>query len=156
MLKSQTRALYLQPPADFISTMEVVACCITYENKILFLKRNATKPEGNTWCGPGGKRDPAETLQAAMTREIFEETGLTIPEQSLEYCQKAYGRYPTFDFIYHLFRFDFNQKPPTIQINPGEHQEYQWLSLAEGLQLPLTPGVDVALSLLFEGSMATK
>src|SRR5436190_23247594 len=81
--KMRKQVLYLEPPRNFIPALEVVACFIKHEDTILLLERNIAKPEGGTWCVPGGKREKHETLSAAISREIYEETGLIIPENSL-------------------------------------------------------------------------
>lgn len=57
--------------------MEVVACFIFYNEKILFLKRHSLKPEGNTWCIPDGKRETDELL---IIEEHSDFRWLSVPE----------------------------------------------------------------------------
>ncbi len=140
--------LHLKQPPHFSPRMEVVACFITCNERILFLKRQLLKSEGNTWCVPGGKRGKDETLLFAMQREIYEETGLNIAEQNIQYCQTTYAHYPNFEFNYHLFRSNIVEEP-MVQINIEEHSEFCWMTLNEAYLLPLTPGVDEALQLLY-------
>lgn len=150
--------LYLTPPEDFSPKIEVVASFIQQQNKILLLKRQALKPEGNTWCVPGGKRDKNESLNAAIQRETWEETGLNFKVDDFIHCYVTYARYPYMDFIYHLFRItnpyntdntDNTDGKLNIQLNPEEHEAFQWLTVPEANQLSLTPGVKEALTLLF-------
>jgi 8-oxo-dGTP pyrophosphatase MutT (NUDIX family) len=140
--------LYLNPPANFSPSIEVVACFIKCKNHILFLKRQVDKSEGNTWCVPGGKREKEETKLYAMQREIQEETGLNLGIDHIKYCHATYVRYPNFEFDYHLFRSDLTDRP-MITLNQEEHQAFRWMTLSETEQYPLTPGVDEALRLLF-------
>ncbi len=44
--------LYLKQPPHFSPNMEVVACFITCNEQILFLKRQLFKSEGDAWCAP--------------------------------------------------------------------------------------------------------
>ncbi|MFW0791360.1 NUDIX hydrolase [Gordonia sp. CPCC 205333] len=43
---------------------------------LLVLRRN--EPQAGTWTIPGGKVEKGETLAAALTREVWEETGLPV------------------------------------------------------------------------------
>lgn len=143
--------LSLSPPPDFVPRIEVVASFIQHQDKLLLLKRHPLKPEGNTWCVPGGKRDAHETLIEAIQRETHEETGLNFIKEDFQHCYVTYARYPYMDFLYHLFRMDLQSTNINlnIQLNPAEHQDFRWLTISEAYQFPLTPGINEALALLF-------
>ena len=52
-----------------------VSACLFREDRVLLVKR--TKPPyANAWSLPGGSIEPGETTEAAIRREIAEETGL--------------------------------------------------------------------------------
>ncbi|MEO0070425.1 MAG: NUDIX hydrolase [candidate division WOR-3 bacterium] len=59
---------YLQPKL-------AVDCIILFGNKVLFIKRK-NKPIG--WALPGGFVNYGETVEAAVRREVKEETGLDL------------------------------------------------------------------------------
>lgn len=147
------QVFYKTPPAGFFPSMEVVACYIKHQDKILFLKRHPLKTEGNTWCVPGEKRDAGESLIGSMQREIKEETSLELSQDILQHAGVTYMRYPTFDFTYHLFRADID-RAPSIQLNIEEHLDYCWMTLSEANTLSLTPGIKEALNILFNKELA--
>jgi len=49
---------------------------ILHENRLLLV--NAYKGRADLWCAPGGGAEPHASLPENLTREVFEETGLTI------------------------------------------------------------------------------
>ena len=44
----------------------------------VLLGRRANPPSRGLWAVPGGRVEPGETLEAAVRREVLEETGLTV------------------------------------------------------------------------------
>lgn len=56
------------------------ACYIRQNKKVLMQLKAAGKFGGNRWNGPGGKLEPYEDPEAAVIREVQEETGLTISD----------------------------------------------------------------------------
>ena len=138
--ESSAATVYLEPPADFLPRAEVGGCFCESEGKLLFLLRSSHKPQGNTWCVPGGKLEKGETPQAAVVREVKEETGLLLAEDSLTYCQKVYVRFPERDIVLHLFRAPLAVIPSELSIAPDEHSAYRWVTFDEAANLPLIPG----------------
>jgi len=47
------------------------------QKSVLLALRKPEQHQGNRWEFPGGKQEPDETLEAALTRELEEEVGLT-------------------------------------------------------------------------------
>jgi len=141
---------YRESPKDFKSKFDVTSCLLEYNGEILLLLRNDDKPEGNTWCLPGGKVDGTETTHESMIRELKEETGHSLSkENKLIYFGKFYVRYPTYDFIYHIFYLPVTEKP-FIQINPKEHKDFNWHKPTEALKLSLIPDLDSCIKLFYK------
>lgn len=54
-----------------------VSALIRRSGAVLLIRR-AHPPSAGAWALPGGRVEPAETLEAALRREVLEETGLTV------------------------------------------------------------------------------
>ena len=140
--------VFEEKPENFTPKIEVAACFIRVGDEVLFLKRLTHKPQGNTWGIPGGKFDEGENAQETVIREIQEETGIVMTEQSLGYFGKVYVRYSDMDYILHIFEYkaeDF----PTVKFNPKEHADYRWVTLDEALQMTLIPGEEECISFAY-------
>jgi 8-oxo-dGTP diphosphatase len=58
--------------------IEVSAALIFRDGKLLITQRHATSHLGGLWEFPGGKREPGETFEKCLVREIQEELGIKI------------------------------------------------------------------------------
>ncbi len=58
-------------------TLAVGAVVLRDDGAVLLVRR-ARPPLAGTWTLPGGKVEPGETLEAAVVRELREETGLEV------------------------------------------------------------------------------
>ena len=58
--------------------IEVSAALIFHEGKLLITQRHATAHLGGLWEFPGGKREPDETFEQCLARELREELGIEI------------------------------------------------------------------------------
>ena len=68
------------PPvaADGLRHWQVAGGIIVVDDAVLLVKNQ--RPGGTIdWSTPGGVIDPGETVLAGLTREVHEETGLTVP-----------------------------------------------------------------------------
>jgi mutator protein MutT len=78
-----------QPGAP--TSIEVAAALIFHQGRLLITQRHAHAHLGGLWEFPGGKREPGETWEACVIREIREELGVDM----------AVG--PLFDRLTHVY-----------------------------------------------------
>jgi 8-oxo-dGTP diphosphatase len=149
------RLVFQQPPENFNPKVEIVGCFLTVKDNVLFLKRLPDKSEGSKWGVPGGKVEKGETASQAILREVFEETGIDLAGKPLKYFGKVYIRYPEVDFLYYMYAHDFEELKNQVIINPDEHDEHRWFTLAEALQLPLIRGEDECIYLVYGKDLST-
>lgn len=67
-----------------VREVHVAVAVIVREGRVLIARRPDHVHQGGLLEFPGGKVEPDETVQQALVREIAEETGLNVPENSLE------------------------------------------------------------------------
>lgn len=151
-LQKSDSCVFIKPPYEFTSELEVAGCFCEYEGKILYLLRNPEKPQGNTWCIPGGKLEKQETARQAVIREVEEETGIKISNEALKACRTVFVRFPKSEFTLHLFRAHLESIPDELQLSYREHSSYRWVTYEEALQLPLIPGGEECLRLACMGN----
>lgn len=137
--------VYKEQPKNFKFDLEVVACLIECQGKILLLLRNTKKPHGGKWGLPAGKRDITDdNRNHALIREIKEETGLTFDEKDLEFYNTFYVSQAKNNFLYHYYHTRL-EKFPEVKIKEDEHQMFTWLSPEEALLLSIVPDEDFCL-----------
>ncbi|HRX63689.1 MAG TPA: NUDIX hydrolase [Candidatus Absconditabacterales bacterium] len=138
--------LCLVKPDNFIPKFEVVSCFLEYEGKILLLLRQDCKNEPNTYGVPAGKVELNESVDIAVSREIFEETGMKLSD--ISYFKKVYVKYPTYDFVYYIYHKKLIEKP-RIKIDKKEHKKYIWKNPEEALKENLIQDLDNCIKLFY-------
>ena len=120
-----------------IKTIEVVAAIIIKDNQVFATQRGYGQWQG-WWEFPGGKIEPGETPEAALTREIREELNAEITVGSL--LQTIEWDNPAFHLTMHCYLCTLNSD----QLHLNEHSASAWLTL-ETLRsvnwLPADPGL---------------
>lgn len=58
--------------------VEVAAGLVFRESKLLISRRHPATHQGGLWEFPGGKREPNETFEACLARELMEELGIEV------------------------------------------------------------------------------
>jgi 8-oxo-dGTP pyrophosphatase MutT (NUDIX family) len=84
-----------------------------------------------------------------MRREIGEETGIITTELGLLHVSEMYVRYPEFDFIFHVFKLNFTEKPQT-RVSLREHKEHRWVTPCEALNLELMRDEDAVIEYFYK------
>ena len=96
-------------------------------------QRDPAKHLGGLWELPGGKREPGESLEACLARELDEELGVRIRVgRRLAIVPWAY---PDRRVLLHFFRCRI--RPGRIE--PREGQAYRWVTPRELRALPMPP-----------------
>jgi 8-oxo-dGTP pyrophosphatase MutT (NUDIX family) len=133
--------VYETRPLDFHPRVEVSACYLEWEGKLLLLKIGKHKSEGGKWGVPAGKVEADESPIHAARRELFEETGIDAPH--IRSLGSLYIRKPNFDYVYHLFQVSCDQQPTPRP--SAEHEDFCWATAADLQTLPLMDGAPEAL-----------
>src|SRR5204863_8858857 len=81
-----------------LTPIDVAAGLVFREGKLLITKRHADVHLGGLWEFPGGKRDPHETFEECLERELLEELGIEVRIGKL--VERLDHQYP--DRVVHL------------------------------------------------------
>lgn len=125
-------------PENFDHSIECAGGYFTYKGKLLLLKRHPKKLFGDCWGVPGGKLEKGESPEDGMIREAYEEVGLAVDKNLIEYISTMYieSEPRTHELIYHMFYYPLDELP-VLKIHLEEHLEAIWVTPRQGLVLPL-------------------
>ena len=104
-----------------MKTIEVTAAIIIQDGKVFATQRGYGDWKG-WWEFPGGKMEPGETPQEALTREIHEELDAEIEIGKL--LDTVEWDYPAFHLTMHCFLCTLISE--SMHLN--EHEDAAWLS----------------------------
>ncbi|MCE0556410.1 MULTISPECIES: NUDIX hydrolase [unclassified Motilimonas] len=106
-----------------------VACIIKYKQKYLVVEE---QDNGRTVLNqPAGHLESDESLIAAVTREVWEETGLTITPQGLVGSYLFTSPINNITYLRFCFYYEFDQAPPACKPQDPDIINCHWLTLAE-------------------------
>jgi mutator protein MutT len=114
--------------------VEVAAALIRDETgRYLITRRVAGSHLAGLWEFPGGKREPGETLEACLRRELVEELGadFTVGEK----VETVRWRYPDKTVVLHFYRCRLCGG----QIEPREQQVCAWVEPAHLAEYDFPP-----------------
>lgn len=112
----------------------VKAIVLNTEGKILLLKRSEKmKRQGGKWSLPGGSVERLENPKDAITREIQEETQLTV---SNIHPFETTGHEHEEDFVV-VIGYICHTENTAVTLN-WEHDEYKWVTKEEALGMDLS------------------
>jgi 8-oxo-dGTP diphosphatase len=125
----------------------VVGAVVRHDDRVLLLERPQMDFMGGIWELPSGKAEPDETLDRALTREVLEETGLTVTDireylQSFDYVSGSGKKSRQFNFTVDV------AAPEPVKLT--EHDTYAWSPFTE--DMPVTDAVKVVLLKHWEAS----
>ena len=107
----------------------LVVCVWVYDGKgnILLTRRAPGKSFSGTWENSGGAAKAGEGSRQAITRELFEETGIKAHPDEFEFIGTDKDRNAFYDF------YCLKRSTPLEQIKllPGETDAVRWATLAE-------------------------
>ena len=127
------------PKADAsqgIPLATVGALIFNSKNEALMIR---THKWSNLWGIPGGKIKYGETSEAALRREILEETGLKVSRIQfalVQDCIHSKEFYRDAHFVLLNYTCHCNGKNPVVKLNE-EGREFRWLKLADAKKLKL-------------------
>jgi 8-oxo-dGTP diphosphatase len=128
-------------------------CFVTYQDKILLLKRAPHKRIfPNHYNGVGGHIERDEDPQSSAIREIYEETGLTV--HHIRFCGSTHIN--THDST-GILLFIFIGEATSLAFQDSEEGQLEWLSIQDVLAeiqnptrgLPLVEDLPIILPLIF-------
>lgn len=140
--------IYSEKPDGFQPRFEIASCYLEHDGKFVLLHRHEGKSQGGKWGVAAGKLEAGETPSRGVLREIREETGLDIPENTLEYFTHIFVRHGDYDFVYHMFHTQLDALP-NILIEPKEHQGFTWVTPEESLKMNLVDDLDECIKMYY-------
>lgn len=130
-----------------MKTIDVVAAVIEDRYRYLLLRRAPHKSQAGKWEFPGGKIEPGESPQGALTRELKEELDLDVQAGALLGSVEV----EVSGEIIRLFAMEakIDSQPKNLR----DHDAQKWVSYDELSQYPMTPA-DTALVHQLQGRLA--
>ena len=132
------------PPASFTSShdplpsVEVAAALVFRDGKLLITQRYADAHLGGFWEFPGGKREPGETFEHCLVRELREELGIEVAVGAL--LESLTHAYPEKTVHLRFFRCRWKEHEPRLLGCAA----LRWVTAAE-LQNYAFPAADARL-----------
>jgi 8-oxo-dGTP diphosphatase len=100
------------------------------EGKYLLTRRSAANVyRPLVWDVPGGTVAPGETVEGAVAREVREETKLEVEVGGAIYIYSNLSQLPERQTCQAIYACKYSSGD--VQLNPSEHDKYEWLSREE-------------------------
>lgn len=125
-----------------------VAVLVRYKNKILPGYRT-TKHAGNMWGCPGGHLEMFENIEDAAVRETYEEVGIEVNPDRLEFVGLANTKFRDENKHYVVLFYMFDaDNDYFLNMEPNKCKEWKWFTEKEVYDIPMMPGL---ISLMVDG-----
>lgn len=116
-------------------------------DNILVLRRSGTHPYYPYHADfPGGDIEPDETIEEALIRELYEETGIMTDIEQLLHISTSDNHYGT---KYHMYELRTNEVAPEVLIS-WEHDAHEWKQRDMLTQEPTDASLDSFYRLMVE------
>lgn len=118
------------------------------QEHLLVLMRSHKEDQPAKWGIPGGKAEKDETSYETLTRELREETKITLDQKLITYHGHRYARIPGWDYIVHIYSALVDTRPVVV-LDPKEHSCYEWVSIYAFKTMPLIRGQDEVFDVVY-------
>jgi mutator protein MutT len=108
-----------------MKSIEVSAGLVFRNGKLLITQRHADSHLGGLWEFPGGKREPNETFEECLIRELREELGIEVEVGEL--VESLTHAYPEKTVVLKFFRCRWKQNEPRAI----DCLDLKWISAVE-------------------------
>ena len=105
--------------------LDVAAALVFREGKLLITQRHANAHLGGLWEFPGGKREPDETFETCLARELREELGIEVAVGGL--VESLTHAYPEKTVYLRFYRCRWQQHEP----QPLGCSAFKWVTAAK-------------------------
>jgi len=105
--------------------IEVAAALVFRDGKLLITQRHPEAHLGGLWEFPGGKREPGETFEDCLVRELREELGIEVSVGEL--VESITHKYPEKTVHLRFFRCAWKQHEP----QPLGCPAFRWVAAPE-------------------------
>jgi 8-oxo-dGTP diphosphatase len=125
-------------PLDLTSPPRLAVGGIAVVDQRILLVQRGREPGRGLWSVPGGKVERGERAEAAVVREVLEETGLTVEVERFLGWVERIG--PTHHFV--ILDFVVHPVDPRAALHAGDDaDDAAWVPLAEIDERPLAGGL---------------
>jgi len=117
-----------------------VGALILEGGRVLLVERGRA-PLAGLWSLPGGGVETGESLEHALTREVVEETGLTVQTGDIATVFERIMPDATGACEYHYVLIDFYCTVQSGELRPGDDSNaVRWFEITSLPSLPMTAG----------------
>lgn len=109
--------------------LTVTAAILTHNNEYLCMQRGPSKYDyiAYKYEFPGGKVEDSESLEAGLSRELFEEMDIHVDIKPEHFFYTVTHEYPDFKITMHSYLCPIDNRIFTLK----EHIGFKWLTIDE-------------------------